>query len=325
MQGARERILKEAAQWYARLCDEQVTEADRLAHATWLSADPAHAGMWRRVEQMRAAFRAPEEQHAHLHVEALRRAEGLRAGRRGLLRKGAALGMVLGVAGLAGWQQALWRGWAADYRTGVGERREFTLPGGTVVLLDSDTALDLRQTPAGRDIVLHQGRIMVTTGHEGPGRDRVLGRHATIVPLGTRFVVSTDAEADYVGVLSHRVEVLPHREGGQGQILEAGEHAWVRRDGVVDTSAGRQRAALDDGWTRGMLVVDDWRLGDFIDELSRYRSGVLRCAPEAAGLRISGAFSLDDTDRTLAALQWALPVEVQRMTRYWVSVSLRGQ
>jgi len=45
-----------------------------------------------------------------------------------------------------------------------------------------------------------------------------------------------------------------------------------------------------------VLYADDMELGAFIAELARYRPGVLRCAPEVAGLRISGAFQLADTD-----------------------------
>ncbi|WZB64613.1 hypothetical protein WJ970_28925 [Achromobacter xylosoxidans] len=49
----------------------------------------------------------------------------------------------------------------------------------------------------------------------------------------------------------------------------------------------------------------------------------LACDPYVAGLRISGSFPLADTDRALAAVERALPVQVLRYTRYWVV--LRGR
>jgi transmembrane sensor len=61
-----------------------------------------------------------------------------------------------------------------------------------------------------------------------------------------------------------------------------------------------------------MLVVNDMPLPDFLAELSRYRTGLLRCAPNAAGLRVSGAYPLADTDRVLNTLTRALPVQLQR-------------
>ena len=44
-------------------------------------------------------------------------------------------------------------------------------------------------------------------------------------------------------------------------------------------------------------------LTDVCAELSRYRSGILQCAPEVAGLRVSGAYPLTDIDRALAMLE----------------------
>ncbi|MNN82081.1 fec operon regulator FecR [compost metagenome] len=69
-----------------------------------------------------------------------------------------------------------------------------------------------------------------------------------------------------------------------------------------------------------MLSVDDWRLGDFIEELGRYRPGFLRCAAEVRGLSISGAFRIDDTDTVLENLGKSLPVKVRYLTRYWASI-----
>ena len=65
-------------------------------------------------------------------------------------------------------------------------------------------------------------------------------------------------------------------------------------------------------------------LGQFLDELARHRPGVLRCDPTVAELPLTGVFPLADTDRVLAALQQSLPVDVQRVTRYWVTVRPRG-
>ena len=64
----------------------------------------------------------------------------------------------------------------------------------------------------------------------------------------------------------------------------------------------------------------DARLGDVIDELARYRPGVLQCDAASARLRVSGTFRLDSTDAVLANLQATLPIQVKYFTRYWVSV-----
>lgn len=74
-------------------------------------------------------------------------------------------------------------------------------------------------------------------------------------------------------------------------------------------------------WTNGQLIVLNARLGEVIDELGRYRSGVLHCDTRARDLRVSGTFRLDSTDAVLANLQASLPIKVRYFTRYWVSIS----
>ncbi|MNX84677.1 fec operon regulator FecR [compost metagenome] len=76
-------------------------------------------------------------------------------------------------------------------------------------------------------------------------------------------------------------------------------------------------------WDKGMLLANNMRLDELLGELSRYRSGVLRCHPDVAALRVSGAFSLRDTDASLRLLSDTLPLNISRMTRYWLSVEPR--
>ena len=65
------------------------------------------------------------------------------------------------------------------------------------------------------------------------------------------------------------------------------------------------------------------RLADFLAELSRYRRGRLNCDAKVADLLISGSYPLNDSERILDMLEVALPVKVQRFTRYWVNVERR--
>lgn len=72
------------------------------------------------------------------------------------------------------------------------------------------------------------------------------------------------------------------------------------------------------------MIADELRLDAFVAELERYRPGLLRCDPAVAGLRVSGVFPLDDTDRILAMLPSVLPVRVRQRSRYWVSIQAAG-
>ena len=139
----------------------------------------------------------------------------------------------------------------------------------------------------------------------------------SIRALGTRFVVRREADQTQVSVQEHAVEVRSR------------QRAWTRPCGSTPVSKlSFRQDSIDplqqanpqaDAWTRDMLVVNDWRLGDFIRELQRYRPGHLGCDPAVAALRISGAFHLGSTDTILDNLTSTLPVRIRRFSRYWTT------
>ena len=57
-------------------------------------------------------------------------------------------------------------------------------------------------------------------------------------------------------------------------------------------------------------------------DLAGDRMQWLRCDEAAAVLRVSGVFSLNNSDQALAVLARTLPVRVRRVTPYWVNVAL---
>jgi transmembrane sensor len=69
-----------------------------------------------------------------------------------------------------------------------------------------------------------------------------------------------------------------------------------------------------------MLVVDNARLGEVVEELSRYRTGYLGVDKNVADLRITGSFPLHDTTLALNALLPTLPVHIEQHTPWWVTV-----
>jgi ferric-dicitrate binding protein FerR (iron transport regulator) len=73
-------------------------------------------------------------------------------------------------------------------------------------------------------------------------------------------------------------------------------------------------------WSEGLIVTRNMRLGDFLQEVARYRHGYLTCAKEIADLRLSGVFRLQDTDKLLAVLPHTLPVRLRYRTRWWVTL-----
>ncbi|HCF1308158.1 TPA: FecR family protein [Pseudomonas aeruginosa] len=283
-------ILDEAAEWLVRLQDSGCTDDTRQACAQWRQRSPQHAHAWERAERLLQCLgRLPPA----LALPTLGRERGL--DRRRAIKH---LALVLGGAslGLATWQAEPLRDWLADQRTGVGEQRRLTLPDGSLLTLNTDSAVDLAFDASQRLV-------------------RLLRAEARLHAGAARFNVRQEMAATRVAVLAGRVELSPLH--GRGRWLESGESVRLGADGEA------RRLAFDglpDAWTRGMLMADRMPLAEVLAELARYRRGVLRCDPQLARLAVSGAYPLLDLRRTLGMLQATYPLKVRGVTDYWISL-----
>lgn len=321
------KVIREAAQWLVRLHSGEAGASDRAACARWRAAHPAHEQAWQKAERLSAQFGAVPPA---LGVPVLTRPAAA-GNRRAVLRTLAALGVVAPTAWL-GWQHAPWQGWTADYATATGEHRPITLADGSRLTLNTDTAVDVAFSGTQRLVRLLRGEVYVHTAPDAAAAQRpfvVETPHGRLRALGTRFNVrllpgeGTAPPATQLTVLEHRVQITPDG-GGTPVIVDAGEGARFTAEQGGDVQLHANAVATANGppgWTQGVLYADGQRLDAFLAELSRYRPGVIRCAPEVAGLRISGAFQLADTDYVLAMLRETLPVQVVLRTRWWVTVA----
>ncbi|MEN5238919.1 FecR domain-containing protein [Pseudomonas sp. TWI923] len=305
------KTLEAAATWYVQLNDGDADTAQTQAWQAWLAASPAHAEAWARVEKLQRQWSMVPRQAALSSLGAAQ------AQRREVLK---ALGMLLAIGGgtwLAS-EQVPYRALLAQQRTGTGERRSLRLEDGSHLELNVDTALDVRFDAQVRAIELHRGEILVSTASDPARRPFIVhSKNGSVRALGTQFSVRQLSEQTRVGVLQSAVEVRPRHHLDRMLRLDAGQQT----DFDNDTFTRAQPLPADSAaWVQGMLSVNDWRLGDFIDELGRYRTGVPRCAPAIRGMNISGSYRIDDTDIALANLPKSLPVKVHYLSRYWVSV-----
>ena len=305
------KTLEAAATWYVQLNDGTVSEAQHRAWQAWMHASPQHAAAWARVETLQRQWSMMPKQAALSSLGAAK------AQRREVLKM---LGMLVAVGG-ASWltvEQVPYRAMLAEQRTGMRERRSLRLDDGSQLEMNADTALDIRFDAQQRQIQLHRGEMLVQTAKAQDPRPFVVHTiDGSVRALGTRFSVRQLPEPTRVCVLQAAVEVRPLQHLDRPVRLEAGQQASFDRDAVNAVSL---LPAGSTAWVQGMLSVDDWRLGDFVEELGRYRPGVLRCDPTIQGLSISGAFRIDDTDTVLQNLSKTLPVKVRYVTRYWASI-----
>ncbi|MGE8409868.1 MAG: FecR domain-containing protein [Pseudomonas sp.] len=303
------KTLAVAAQWYVDLISGG--EATREAHQQWLRDDPRHAQAWRRVEKLQTTF-------GQLDPRAVRPAlQSSRAKRRAVLK---VLALLIGTSGLLGigTRTEPWRRMMADYATGTGERLPVTLADGSSLVLNTGTALDVSFDDSLRQVVLREGEVFIQTAPDPLARPFIVRTaFGDLRALGTRFLVRLHPTGARVSVLEHAVEWRSPLPGSPPVRINAGQQ--------LDFSSSAAGVPVPlakgaDAWRDNLLVVSDWRLGDVIAELSRYRRGHLGCDGRVAGLRISGSFQLGDIDGVLDNLSAMLPIRLRRFTRFWTQV-----
>jgi len=204
-------------------------------------------------------------------------------------------------------------------RTATGEQKHLTLADGSRLVMNTDSAIDVSFTEAVRQVRLIRGEILITTASDRVPQPRsfvVTTAQGSIRPIGTRFSVRQMANETRAAVFEGAVAI--NTLGTEHTIANAGEYALfqankIARKGTVDNTESL--------WEHGMLVARNMPLADLVAELARYRPGILRCDPAIADMRVSGAFPLRNTDASLDLLVKTLPLEINSVTRYWVSLA----
>ena len=322
-----ESILQQALEWQVTFWSGEVTAQERADFQRWLAADSEHARAWAQVQRTDERLQALSPPVA---AEALRTgAAAARSTRRTILGVAGLLAGA-GVAAYAVRQTPQWQSVGADHHTGRDERREIALPDGGLLMLGSATAVNVRYDARLRLVVLRAGEIFIATAPDhassSAGAPRpfvVQTADGSLRALGTRFGVRRSDDATRVAVQEGAVEIRPIKDDLAGVVqVQAGQQARFNRAFVEPPQPLEPNATA---WTRGLLVAERMRLEDFLAELGRYRSGILRCDPAVRDLIVSGVYSLDDTDHALRNLAKALPVQVQTTTRWWVTVKPRPE
>lgn len=314
-------IVQQASIWMARLWSGQATEADRAACQQWRAAHPEHERAWQVLQAFDQTLDRKLGTTAHpvsrqvLLEPAL---QNMRTRRRVL--RSLVLGVSVGSLVAYGRQTETWQLVRAEHSSRMGEIRSLTLADGSQLVLASASAIDVDYTPTMRRIWLRAGEIMLTTAADAhiPARPlSVVTRHGSIQALGTRFSVQQHGDETDVQVFEGAVEIRPTSDSASAVRIHAGQGIRFDHQTVQQPQAIAPSTA---SWTQGLLVADGMRLDTFVQALARYRTGVLRCDPSIAHLRVTGVFPLYDTDRALHNLTLGLPVRISRRTGYWVSV-----
>ncbi|MBD8189157.1 FecR family protein [Pseudomonas viridiflava] len=308
-------VAQQAVGWLLEMQEGSLNTGRQKDWQLWLNGNAEHQRAWAHIQRVNQRLGGLSSPLAHA---------ALGAPKSGSRRHALKLLLLLGAGSVAGWSlrdQIALQPLLADYNSGVGEQRKVALSDGSQIQLNTASAVDVKYDAQQRLIRLLSGEILMTASADTRPLNLLTAEGSVKVTTGSsRFNLRQLNGRTQLAVFAGVVELAPGERAGSGLTLQAQQQVTFSRnawDSVrpVDAASG--------AWADGMLVASRMKLSDFLDELGRYRRGRLHCDAKVANLLISGSYPLTDSERILDMLEIALPVRVQRFSRYWVNVQAR--
>lgn len=330
-EGATDAIEHRAADWLV-LRDRGFAPREREEFTRWLEADERHAEVfaemeetWERLKHLDdVASPAP----AVLPVSQARTRQG---GKIVWIATTLAAAAAVTVAVLM-WPRSARD--AADFSTTaateIGAMRRLPLPDGSVVQINTDSALSIRFTATERRVQLVRGEahFQVT---KNPARPFIVSAEQVVVrAVGTAFDVRLRPEAVDVLVTEGKVRVSDVADGkslletpassGEPPLLVAGQRISIH---VGAASAAPPRAAVATipaaemgqmlAWQSKRLEFVSAPLAEMVAEFNRYNRHKLVIAdPRLAERRFGGTFAAGDYDELVRLLEADFGVVAER-------------
>jgi transmembrane sensor len=337
-------IAQDAADWF--VASRAVLTADeRDGLATWLKASPVHVEEYLALEIIGRDLRKACEASRYSIDEILARAmreedtpggrfwqrltEGLRTAwpRWQAAMAMAALGVVtLGLLVL--WNMRPIAHVAAPaavtelhFETRHGEQQTHRLADGSILHLNTDSAVTVRYGDDERLVVLTSGEAEFEVAHAPERPFRVFAGRAEIVDLGTTFDVRLQDKSTLVTVVEGRIGVALSASA------ESGSSTQGYTTQLVQVNPGQQVTVTAGDWPAAPVTVDAQRTTSWLhrqimfqneplehvaSEFNRYAPKPIEIAtPALRNLQVSGVFATDNTSAFIAFLRSLKGVRVE--------------
>jgi transmembrane sensor len=199
----------------------------------------------------------------------------------------------------------------AVYSTKVGEHRQFILPDGSTVDLNSQSRISITFSPEARSVVLATGEALFYVKHEARPFT-VRSGCSVIEDVATAFNVYKRRRSTVVSVVEGRIKIYSVLAATSHPVLDAGssrksatgtndlsdvylEGQQVELSDDADTPARvRKGLSAEDlsglmAWREGRIDFNEQPLADAVEEFGRYHTEKLQLSDQALGkLHVNG-------------------------------------
>jgi transmembrane sensor len=220
------------------------------------------------------------------------------------------------------------------YETRIGELKTIALADGSIVQLDTNSAISTRYSEQQRHITLIRGKAFFDV-EQNPSRPfEVSTQFGRVKAVGTAFAVHLSDESIVVTVEEGRVELSQRpveefssvsypagseeyeaaSEGENFLSLGRGEKAVYAQDTQIKQKLLSGDLARNLAWRRGILIFAGEPLELVVKEISRYTEVEIDIAnAELKNLEVGGRFETGELEALLEVLEVGFGVEVSHL------------
>lgn len=319
---APDQLEQQAWDWLRLLASGNADTEDAERFRRWVRTGAAHQAAFDEARRRWRLFRRPAGAVLHADPSLTHRSAAVPRGR-GMDRR-VFLGAAVSAAAAAGVAAiypplGLWPSaaeWRADFRTARGEQRTLTLADSIDITMNTQTSIRNDSSAQAMRDSDHTARIELLTGEAAfdlkPGADRSIdvtagaGRSSTSTGrFEVRYLDGRACVTCIAGTVSIR-----HPAGAR--LLQARQQAVYDAD-AISAVAGIDPTSVS-AWRHGVLVLDQTRVADAIDEINRYRSGrVVLMNTAVRDKPVSGRFPLASLDVALWQIQHVFDLQARSL------------
>lgn len=290
-----------ALHWFVRRRAENFSDAERDALESWLAASPEHHKYLQELERTWQTLDLLQERRAEMLLAPPQQPVRARLPAWAWLSTLAAGGCA------ALYFLLLLPASLPHYETPALERKSVTLPDGTSIAMNADSAFAVRGLQP-LQIELLRGDIYLDVPSASSGQVEVRLGSVRIRDIGTRFAVQATATGGNVAVAEGAVQV----SGSDDQRQLAAGHSLGFSNGrlTAERSVRLEDVAL---WRRGEWLLQETPVGDMVREVTR-QTGIRVDLPDPAvsSLTVSGRFSMTQAEQMLWAVAEVHGLRLQR-------------
>jgi transmembrane sensor len=202
------------------------------------------------------------------------------------------------------------------FQTALGEQRSVVLNDGSVVTLNTSSAIKVSMVKDRRTITLLSGEALFQVAHDPSRPFEVKTGDTTVRAVGTQFDVDRRAAGTTVTVVEGKVAVFTapasSNDGEADSLpLAAGEQLTVAPR--TKSHAIRANVAAATAWTQRKLIFENRPLGEVAAEFNRYnRQSIDIRSPELRSQEVTGVFQANDPDSFMLFLAKIPDVNIER-------------